>query len=134
MKRIVFFLGCLIGIIACSVRAEKSFAVGEIDGYFSASDAARMTAGWYDIKKLNVVGSSVDTIVIDTVFGKGTVARQFINLTSSDGFIVCETLRGSWVRIPIPALGETSILPTIRRVLKTGTLDSMLVKIQKINQ
>jgi hypothetical protein len=131
MKRI---FGLLICLVLVSLVSAKSYAVGEIDGYFNAADAARMAAGWYDMQKLNVVGSSVDTIVIDTVYGKGTVARQFINLTSSDGFIICETIRGSWVRLPIPALGETSILPTIRRVVKTGTVDSLIVKIQKINQ
>lgn len=123
----------LLMVLSVSLLA-KTGAMGEIDGLQSNDNATRAAAGWYSADSLNVSGYSGDTIVIDTVFGRGTVAREFINLTSSDGFIVCEDLRGKWVRWPAPANGSTGLLPTIRRILKAGTVATIIVKYQKINQ
>lgn len=135
MKRVIFFLGCLIGIIACSVRAEKSFAMGEIDGYMSAADGERAQTGYYGMRTLSIVGSSTDTIVIDSIFGRGTVARMFFNMTSADGVLIVKTLRDpGFQRLNIAALQYSGLQPTITHILKTGSIDSVKVYYQKINQ
>ena len=124
----------LLLLVVFSLSLARSGAMGEIDGFQSNDNATRAVAGWYGADSIDVTGFTGDTIVIDSVFGHGTVAREFINLTGSDGFVVCEDLRGKWVRWPAPSLGSTGLTPTIRRILKAGTVGTIIVKYQKVNQ
>lgn len=130
----VLFLVATILFSIMLVEA-KTGAVGEIDGLQSTADAARMITGWYGMRTLSIVGSASDTIVIDSVFGRGTVARQFVNMTNSDSVVIVKTLRDTgFQRLPIATLQSTGILPTITHIIKSGSLDSVKVFYSKINQ
>jgi hypothetical protein len=122
-------------LICSNVEAAKSNSIGEIDGFQPADNATRMSAGWYDMRLVVVSSITSDTIKMDSLFGTGTICRQFVNRTASDGRINMMTDKGSYfIAVPVSSGQPTVILPQVTKVLKSGTtIDTLIFFLQKRN-
>ena len=113
--------------------AATSRSPGVIDGSQPFEEAMRMSAGWYDMRVVVPATITSDTIKTDSLFGAGTIVRQFMNRTSVDGRVNVMCTKGTYfIAIPVTAGQSTGILPSMAKILKSGTtIDTLIFFIQK---
>lgn len=116
---------------------SKSMLPGEVDGYQEVAQAIRAMSEICDIRTLNIGASADEDISIATVFGAGYFAKIFVNTTVADGDILVKTSlngEGGYVTVPVASKMSTGVLPRITHVKKTGSVATVNVYLQRINQ
>lgn len=125
------FIAILLLSIAC-FAAKADRAPGIITGFQPTEDAIRMSAGWFDVKQVIVSGITSDTIKMDSLYGTGYICRQILNRTATDGRVNFKTTKGTtFLSFPIAGNQSTGILPSVTKILKSGTtIDTLFLYIQ----
>lgn len=111
--------------------------IGVADGNMDVSQAVRWTAGWYDIAEIDISGSATEDISMDTLLGSDCVVRDIKSAVTSAGNILVKTANdesGGYVTIPIGARERLGLLPRIKYIKKTGSINTAIVWYQKVNQ
>jgi hypothetical protein len=134
MKKVLFVLLCACSLLLINA---KSFSPGEVDGYQDAASATRAMSSYFDARLIVMSSITSDTIKADSLFGGGTLIRNVLNRTETDGRVNIMTNKGSYF-IAYPIFAGQCIptpLPPASKILKSGTtVDTIIVFIQKINQ
>jgi hypothetical protein len=110
----------------------KTQAPGVITGYQPIDEAQRMSSAWYTMKRVIPAAITSDTIKTDSLFGAGFICRQIMNRTKTDGRVNARDTKGTeFIAIPIAAEQTTVILPSITKILKSGTtIDTLILFLQ----
>lgn len=110
----------------------KTQAPGVVTGYQPIDEATRMQTAWYTMARVIPSAITSDTIKTDSLFGAGFICRQIWNRTPTDGCVNVKDTKGSiFIALPITAGQTTPILPSITKILKSGTtIDTLILFLQ----
>lgn len=100
-----------------------------------ANQAVNLQTGFYDMVEVDISGSASEDIDLDSLLGSTVVVRTVMNNTATDGNVLMKTLNDSssgYVTVPLNAGVTTGLLPVIKYIKKTGSVDSVICFTQKI--
>lgn len=130
MKSIALMTLLLVSVTFAAII--KTPSPGIITGLQPADEATRMSAGWYTMARVIPAAITSDTIKTDSLFGAGFICRMIMNRTTTAGRVNVKDTKGSiFIALPIGAEQTSPILPSITKILKSGTtIDTLILFLQ----
>lgn len=104
------------------------------DGKQTTDDSLRTAAGFYDMVTIDTAAGAED-IDLQTVIGAGAIGVGLI--ANADGNALIKTVNNTaagYVTIPVTSGEKLWPLPDFRYIKKTGSIASITVMFQLINQ
>jgi imidazole glycerol phosphate synthase subunit HisF len=111
--------------------------IGEIDGKLPVERALNAIAGYYDMYPIAVSSSATEDIDLEVAIGSGVIGVDVMDTTGTAGNVLIKTVNneyGDYVTVPVAASSRIGVLPRFQHIKKTGTVNSIIVFYQKVNQ
>jgi len=97
-------------------------------------EALGFMSGYSGMVNVNISGSSDENIDLYSLVGTGVIGCDVIDTSGTAGNILVGKVTTDYKTVPIAANGRTGLLARFRYIKKTGSVTSVLVLYQKINQ
>ena len=108
--------------------------LGELGPYAETKDMLQYISGPYDMYPIDISGSLVEDISLETVIGSGAVGVIVVNNSGADGNILLKTVQntyGDYITFPIKSSLTSGLLPRFTHIKKTGSISSAVILYQK---